>query len=115
MTLIICNGMNRSGSTLPQYNPRPLAQTGRGQAQGFILPEQLAEAAPASPPGRCRRLPPGEDARPASPGRRLAGRRAVVGLLHLSAIRQVAAFLPARLADAGRQAAGRAGPGRGQL
>lgn len=47
MTLIICNGMNRSGSTL-QYNlvRGLLAQTGRGQAQGFILPEQLAEAAP---------------------------------------------------------------------
>lgn len=48
MTLIICNGMNRSGSTL-QYNlvRGLLAQTGRGQAQGFILPEQLAEAAPS--------------------------------------------------------------------
>lgn len=42
MPLIICNGMNRSGSTL-QYNlvRGLLEETGRGQAEGFILPEQL--------------------------------------------------------------------------
>ena len=42
MPIIICNGMNRSGSTL-QYNlvRGLLEKSGRGRGEGFILPEQL--------------------------------------------------------------------------
>lgn len=45
--LVLCNGMNRSGSTL-QYNlVRGLVEkSGTGQGEGFLLPEQFGEAAP---------------------------------------------------------------------
>lgn len=82
MPLLLCNGMNRSGSTL-QYNlARGLVEgAGLGRGEGYILDEDVASTPPqlaewAADGGwhvvKCHRLPPNAAALLAGRGTRIA-------------------------------------------